>query len=354
MFGWLKKRAEPEIEKRSSGSGYTSQIIAARESWIAGRSGLAELTSTVQSCVSLWESALAASDVTGTTYLGRREMALCARALALRGEAVFLIRDDRLVACADWDVSTRDGVPRAYRVSVSEAGGGRTETALAAEVLHFRIGSDTVSPWTGQSPLQRSGLSASLLHEVETALRDVFRDAPVGSQIVHLPDGTAEDMDIMRAAFRGKRGSTLVIEGTAQATAAGQNPQLGQKPDQLSPDLQKATAVEALTAARDAVAMAFGVLPSMLNRAATGPAVREGQRHLAVWQIQPMADLMAEEASEKLGGTVQIDVMRNLQAFDTGGRARALKTIIDAMSAAKEAGIDPGPALHLVDWKGES
>jgi hypothetical protein len=67
-----------------------------------------------------------------------------------------------------------------------------------------------------------------------------------------------------------------------------------------------------------------------------------------------MADLMAEEASAKLGGLIQIDVMRNLQAFDTGGRARALKTIIDAMGAAKEAGIDPGPALHLVDWKGES
>lgn len=90
----------------------------------------------------------------------------------------------------------------------------------------------------------------------------------------------------------------------------------------------------------------------MLNRAATGPATREGQRHLATWQIQPMADLMAEEASTKLGGAVTIDVMRNLQAYDVGGRARALKTIIDAMAAAKESDVDIDKALSLVDWEG--
>lgn len=339
-----------KTETRSSGAGYTAQIIAARESWFSGQSGLAELTSTVQSCVSLWEGALAASDVLGTDMLDRRTMALAARALALRGEFVALITGEGIIPASDWDISTRNGIPRAYRIGIAEAGKGRSETALAGEVLHFRIGSDAVTPWTGQAPLTRSGLSASLLHEVETALRDVFREAPIGSQIVHLPDSSAEDMDTMRAAFRGRRGSTLVIEGVAQSTAAGMNPQLGQKPDQLSPDLQKAMHIEALGAARDAVALAFGVLPSMLNPAAAGTTVRENSRHLATWTIQPMADLMAEEASRKLGGKVSIDTMRNLQAFDTGGRARALKTIIDALALAKEAGVDPDKALHLVDW----
>lgn len=338
-------------ETRSSGTGYTAQIMAARESWFSGQSGMAELTSTVQSCVDLWSNALAASDVIGADMLDRRTMALAGRSLALRGEFVALIGGDGIFPASDWDISTRNGIPRAYRLSISEAGGARSQTALAGEVLHFRIGSDAVTPWTGQAPLTRSGLSASLLNEVETALRDVFRDAPIGSQIVHLPDSRAEDMDEMRAAFRGKRGSTLVIEGVAQSTAAGMNPQLGQKPDQLSPDLQKATHVEALAAAQDGVALAFGVLPSMLTRSAQGNAIREGQRHLAVWTVQPIADLMAEEANAKLGGSVTIDTMRNLQAFDVSGRARAMKTIIDAMAAAKEAGIDPAMALHLVDWK---
>lgn len=349
---WPFKRKETET--RSSGTGYTAQIMAARESWFSGQSGLAELTSTAQFCVDAWSNALAASDVIGTDMLDRRTMALCGRALALRGEVVALITGDGIVPASDWDISTRNGIPRAYRLSIAEAGGGRSETALAGEVLHFRIGSDAVTPWTGQAPLTRAGLSASLLHEVETALRDVFRDSPIGSQIVHLPDSSADDMEQMRSAFKGRRGSTLVIEGVAQSTAAGMNPQLGQKPDQLSPDLQKATHVEALAAAQDGIALAFGVLPSMLHRSAQGNAIREGQRHLATWQIQPMADLMAEEAARKFGGTVKIDVMRNLQAFDAGGRARALKTIMDAMVAAKEAGIDPGPAMHLIDWSKEN
>jgi hypothetical protein len=32
--------------------------------------------------------------------------------------------------------------------------------------------------------------------------------------------------------------------------------------------------------------------------------VREGQRHLAQWTLQPIAALLAEEATAKLGGTV--------------------------------------------------
>jgi len=49
--------------------------------------------------------------------------------------------------------------------------------------------------------------------------------------------------------------------------------------------------------------------------------------------------------------TVSIDVMRPLQAFDAGGRARAAKQIIDALAAAKEAGVDPATAMRLVGWE---
>ncbi|MDM7255202.1 MAG: phage portal protein [Paracoccus sp. (in: a-proteobacteria)] len=350
MFGWLFKRAEPQVEKREARSGFTAEIMAARESYISGRSGIGELTGVVQGAVALWEGALAASDVIGTDLLDRRSMAICGRALALRGEAVFLIRDDRIIPASHWDLSTRDGEPRAYRIGISDAGGGRTTTALAGEVLHFRLASDPVAPWAGQAPLRRAALSASLLQEVESALRDVYRDAPLGSMILPLPDSSADDMDKMRGAFRGRRGATLVVEGVAQAVAAGQHPLADKRPDHLSPDLSKSMTTETLDAARDAICWAYGVIPGMMNRAATGPVIREGQRHLATWMLQPIADLMAEEATRKMGSEVRIDVMRNLQAFDAGGRARALATIIGALSQAKEAGIDPAQALKLVDW----
>jgi hypothetical protein len=81
--------------------------------------------------------------------------------------------------------------------------------------------------------------------------------------------------------------------------------------------------------------------------------VREAQRHLAGWTLQPIAALLAEEASAKLGGAVSIDLMRPTQSFDAGGRARALKSIIETMALAKESQIAPADidtALKLVDW----
>jgi phage portal protein BeeE len=351
VMDWFRRKAQPEI--RSSGAGYTAAVMAARDSYISGRRGLAELTATVQTCLGLWESAFAAADVEGTPFLDRRTMALIARSAGLRGEAVFLIRDTGLVPAVDWSLTTRDGIPRVYRLTVPEAGAGRSVTALAAEVLHLRIGSDITAPWTGTAPLHRASLTGAMLHAVETGLAEVFENAPLGSIIAHLPDSGADDMETLRHAFRGRRGSTLVLEGVAQATAAGMNPQLGQKPDQLSPDLSKSMTAETLDAARDGIAAAYGVLPALLNRSATGPVIREAQRHLATWQLQPMAELLAAEASAKLGGAVRIDVMQPLQAFDAGGRARAMSAIIGAMAQAKESGIDPALALHLVDWKRE-
>lgn len=336
MFGWFRKK---QVETRSSGSGYTAQIMAARASYLAGGSGLGELTATVQSCVSLWEGAMALADVQGTDMLPRSLMALLTRSVALRGEFVGLITDRGILTASDWDVSTADGIPRAYRMSVADAGGGRSFTALAGEVLHLRIGSDPVAPWTGTAPLRRAALTAEMLHQVESALRDVYRDAPLGSLIIPLPEGSADDMATMRAAFRGRRGSSLVIEGIAMATAAGMNPNLGKSPDQLSPDLSKSMTAETLEAARDAICMAFGVLPGLMNRSTAGPMIREGQRHLCGWVLQPLAELLAEEASAKLGTAVMIDVGRPLQAFDAGGRARALAQVIEAMGRAKELGL---------------
>lgn len=351
MFGWLFKRGT--IEKRTSGAGFTAQVIAARESYITGLQGIGELTATVQSCVSLWEGGFALADVQGTMLLNRRTMAIIGRSAALRGESVLLITETGLVPFSDWDIATRDGVPRAYRGSISEASGARQLTVLAPEVLHLRLGSDPITPWAGTAPLRRASLSASLLNEVETALRDVYRDAPLGSLIVPLPEGATDDMENMRSAFRGRRGSSLVIEGVAQATAAGMNPNLGRSPDQLTPDLSKAMTAETLAAARHSVAMAFGVLPGMFNQAVTGPVVREAQRHLAGWTLQPIAALLAEEATLKLGAEVQIDVMRPVQAYDVGGRARALTAIIAALAEAKAGGLSPAEfnfAATLVNW----
>lgn len=349
----FKRKADP-VETRSSGSGYTAQIMAARESYISGASGLGELTATVQACISLWEGALAAADVSGTDYLDRRSMAIAARSMALRGEAVFLIRPDRLVPVADWDLSTRDGVPRAYRISISEAGGGRSETVLAGEVLHFRLASDAVAPWSGQAPLRRAQLTAQLMQAIEEALREVYQLGPIGSQVVPFPESPETDMAAMGRDFRGRRGRVLLRESVNVAAGGAVAPTTDWKPQSLTPDIEKAMTKESLDQARGAICAAFGVLPALFSDGAQGPMVREAQRHLATWVLEPIAMCMAEEASEKLGGMIRIDCLRPLQAFDAGGRARAFSAYVETLAKAKEAGLTPGEVaegLRVVDWE---
>ena len=348
MWPFKPKR---EIETRSSGTGYTSQLMQLREAYITGSSGLAELSGTVQSCISMWEFGLSGAEVTGAAdYLTPPVLATIARSLALRGEFVGLLSADRLIPCSDWDMSTGYSKPTAYRVSIPEIGGGKTETALAAEVVHIRIGADISQPWTGQAPLRRSSLTAGLLHSLESALSEIFEFAPLGTQIVSFPESTATDLEKLGHSFKGRRGRVLLKESTNVVSAGGPTPNQDWRPQDTSPDLSKSMTSESLSAARDSIAMAFGVLPAMFNSSTTGPLIREAQRHLAAWTLDPICKLIAHEVTEKLATPVTLDCLEPLQAFDLGGRARALSAIVGALAEAKAAGVDPNQALDLVNW----
>lgn len=349
---WPFRRKEA-VETRSSGSGYTAQVMAARQSYFSGAAGIGELTATVQSCVTLWENGMSYADVTGTDLLDRHSLALAGRALALRGECVFLITETGLIPAYDWDLKTRNGKPTAYRLTIPDVGGGRAETALAAEVLHFRHGSDVSTPYIGTAPLRRASVTAELLQAIETAMAEVYRDAPLGSMIVPFPEAPKTDMETLARGFRGKRGGVLIRESVNVSAAGGPAPQQDWKPNDLTPDLSKAMTKASLDAARDAICGVFGVLPGLMNSATTGPMVREAQRHLGGWTLQPLAMKMAEECTAKLGSPVMIDVMRPTQAYDVGGRARALQTIVEAMARAKELQLTPAEvntAMTLVNW----
>ena len=223
--------------------------------------------------------------------------------------------------------------------------------ALAGEVLHFRTGVDTGTPWAGQAPLKRAQLTAGLLNSLESALAEVYENAPLGSQIVPFPESPEVDMAKIGREFKGSRGKLLLRESVNVSAAGGPAPQTDWRPQDVTPDLQKAMTRESLDAARGAILMVFGVLPGMVSPATTGPLIREGQRHLAQWMLQPIAAAMAEECTKKLGSTVALDVMRPLQAFDAGSRARAVAGIVQALALANEAGVDPETALKLVGWE---
>jgi len=280
----------------------------------------------------------------------RADMALAARTLALRGESLFIIDGTRLVPAYDWEVSTQRGIPRAYRATVGDVGGGSTITALAPEVVHFRCGVDPATPWAGVAPLRRAELSSEFLVAVEESLRDVFRETPLGSQVLPMPEMDEDSESKLAASFRGQRGRVLIRESVNVQAAGGPAPVSDWKPQNLTPDLQGMVPAQMLSQARAGIMSVYGVLPSLVADDATGPQTREAQRHLAVYTLQPLALMMAEELSDKLGADVSIDTLRPIQAFDTAGRARAMGAIIEALGRAKELGIDPEKAMQLVAW----
>ena len=81
---------------------------------------------------------------------------------------------------------------------------------------------------------------------------------------------------------------------------------------------------------------------SCLAAAAAGPAIREAQRELLTGTVQPLSDLVAEEASRVLESTVTI-THHKLAAADVAARARGVHILT-------QAGIDSGRALELVGW----
>lgn len=340
-----------KLERRGA-PGFTAEIMAARESYISGRRGIGELTATAQTCIGLWENAFAIAKVDGTDMLKPRDLALIGRSLALRGEAVSFIGEKSLIPAFDWDMTTRNSKPVAYRLSIADMGGAQTMTALAPEVLHLVTGADVTAPYSGQAPLRRASITAALLHALESALAEVFEVGPLGSQIVPFPENPSVDNEQLSRGFRGRRGSVLLRESVNVTAGGGPAPQTDWQPRSLTPDLRSAMTTETVAGARDAIAAAFGVLPGLLSPQTTGPLVREAQRHLVQFVLQPMAEIIAQEASEKLGTKVELDLVSPLQAFDQGGRARAFATLVEGLKSAKEAGLSPAQvqaALQFID-----
>src|SRR5690606_38345218 len=136
---------------------------------------------------------------------------------------------------------------------IPEAGGGVTQTALAGEVLHVRIGCDVAAPYYGTAPLKRANLTAGLLNALESALGEVFENAPLGSQVVPMPEQPDTDNAALGRSFRGQRGRVLLSESVEVRAAGGPAPSTDWRPASLSPDIEKSMTVETLAAARDAV-----------------------------------------------------------------------------------------------------
>ena len=335
MFDWFKRKTE--TRSVASDSGYTQLALLARAEAITDAG--ADLSGAVAGCVTLWANGLSMAE-TDCELLTPEVLASMGRQLATEGNSVWHITPRGLVPVSDYSVTTLDGKPRAYRLTIPEMHGGEQVTALAGEVLHIRIGADARSPWQGVAPLRRAQISAGLLNATEVALAEVFRDAPIGSKVLGMPETSSGANSKLAHSFRGKRGRVLVRDSST-AYAGSQAAPDDWRPADLTPNLRDSMALESLKTARDAILHVYGVLPALMNDQSAGPVIREAQRHLATWTLGPIAKLIAHEVKAKTGDDVELDVFVGLGAFDAGGAARAMATIVDALVAAKAGGVTP-------------
>lgn len=334
MFDWFKRR-KPERRSVDSESSYTALALLARSEAITDAG--ADLSGVVAGCATLWANGLSMAE-TDSELLTPEVLAAIGRQLATEGNSVWHITPAGLVPVSDYSLTTTGSRPRAYRLTVPEINGGEQVIALADEVLHIRIGADVRMPWQGVAPLRRAQISAALLSATETALAETFRDAAFGSKVIGMPETEEGANNRLGHSFRAKRGRVLVRDSKA-AYAGVQGVPDDWRPADLTPNLRDSMALESLRTAREAVLHVYGVLPCLMSESATGPAIREAQRHLAHWALAPIAKLIAHELKLKTGERPELDVFTGLGAYDVGGSARAMAAIIGALAEAKAAGI---------------
>ena len=267
------------------------------------------------------------------------------RALIRHGESLWAIsvNDGRVVltpSCS-WDVS---GGPleRTWRYSLEFAGpsGSATVNLPSESVLHFRFGSDPDRPWVGTSPLGFAASSAASAAGLEQRLSE-----ELGGPVAHLlpipqdgGDGTVDDpLASLRNDISNAKGGTVMLETTSAAWGEGRGvaPAQDWKAHRLGaapPDVLAKLRAEGAAA----IIATCGVPPSLATSNSDGSAQKESFRRFVASSVRPKALEIASQLSEKLERPISFN-FDELRADDIVGRARVVKSLVDAGFTVKNA-----------------
>ena len=177
---------EAAVERgRAEGRADVAQAVAHYAETQAGATRPAanpDATAAVELAASLYEAAFSVAvwspAAARLAPLSPPVLAMIARELVTRGEAVLLIRTAggrvSLLPASGWALTGNTPDPRSWRYELTLSGptGARTATYSGAAVLHFRRGATLAEPWRGCAPVTRAPLTARLLAEVESQMGD--------------------------------------------------------------------------------------------------------------------------------------------------------------------------------------
>ena len=190
-------------------------------------------------------------------------------------------------------------------------------------VLHATWNVDPVQPWVGIGPMAAAAYGAKLAGNVEAKL--VEETGAPSALLIPVPtDGGDDSLDSLRADIRAAKGSAVVVEGTASGWDEGQTK--GTRNDWRAETARPDDPAAAPGAVRGYVRGRPGGLrdPGRARDRRRGRHVTKGKLPPLDHgiSVEPVAELIAEEASEKLDSQVDFD-FRGLWAHDLAGRASA-------------------------------
>ena len=258
-----------------------------------------------------------------------------AQQLSLRGNSVWDIlvnEGDPFATLRAGTVETITGGPDPqgwlYQMAFQGPSDDQSLVRLYSDVIHARINADPMRPWQGFPALALAGVSARLLANVELRLSEEA-NARVG-YLLNYPDGTS---DTTIAGIRGDIGAARGGVMLAETGGAGFRAGLpgGNSTDWRKTRLGAEIPATSLEARREAVRDILGAMrvPAVLLLGGDGASYREGYRQFLTMGVNPMAEVVAEELSAKLGANVQFS-FRRLAAADIASRARAMGVMVSA------------------------
>lgn len=263
------------------------------------------------------------------------------RALARRGECVFMIRNRpnlSIVAANTHDIRGGYEVDT-WRYDLTFQGPSKSLTirgVRSQDVLHFRWSYDLSTPWVGVGPLQSASLDARLLGAVVKGLGDECL-SPSGAFLpVPKTGGDDQSVALLKGDIKAAGGSILLVESMSDAWQSGGSGQVNHDwtvrrfgadpPDSL---------LKVYRQAHNAVLEAYG-LSSALLADSTGTGSRESWRIALFGLINPLAKMIQSELSEKLGLDVNLE-FDELRASDLQGRARGFKALVEGGMSVERA-----------------
>ena len=326
--GMIERRVEAVIEER----GYGDLILAGLEATVSGDVSNVLKTSALEVAAGMWARVLSAATVTGDRgALTRRARHMIGRQLIRAGEQLHVIdvdRDGRVSLIPAGAFEVLEGWR--YRVEVQRPPGGSTSRTYPREaVLHATWNVDPLQPWAGISPLGSASYGAKLAANVESKLAEET-GAPSALLIPVPTDGGDDSLSSLRADIRNAKGSAVVVEGTASGWDEGQakGTRNDWRAERLGPMIPQQLR-ELYGDTCGAVLEVCGIPAALGTPDADGTSQRESYRRWVMSSVEPVAELIAEEASEKLDGDVRFD-FRNVWAHDLQGRASAYAKLVAA------------------------